>query len=160
MADLTRDEIPMVAVYRRTRWAENRLATMIIGLPAALLIGFLLPFVAAMHGPWLALEMIAGQASGILVGAMLTTLFKGPVASLSCARASTQIERALNEIGYCRVGMIGSNTIFRPMARAGFASGWVTMRERDKHVFLSGPHRQLVRLRARLDPSTILALPR
>jgi hypothetical protein len=48
MADLTRNEIPMVAVYRRTRWAENRLATMIIGLPAALLIGFLLPFVAPM----------------------------------------------------------------------------------------------------------------
>jgi hypothetical protein len=68
--------------------------------------------------------------------------------------------RALNELGYCRVGMIGSNIIFRPMARAGFASGWVTMRERDKQVFLSGPHRHLVRLRARLDPSTILALPR
>jgi hypothetical protein len=63
--------------------------------------------------------MIAGQASGILLGAILTTLFKGPVASWSCARASTQIKRALNEIGYCRVAMIGTNTIFRPMARVG-----------------------------------------
>jgi hypothetical protein len=160
---MTRDEIPRVAVYRRTRWAENFLATMIIGLPTGLLIGSLLPFVAPMRGPWLALEVIAGQTSGILLGAILTTLFKGPVAGLTCTRASTpvaRIEGALDEIGYSRVGMIGSNVIFRPMVRAGLASGWITMCERDEHVFLSGPYRHLVRLGARLEPSAVIALPR
>jgi hypothetical protein len=152
---MTSDETPRLVMPLWTWWRENCVTIIIIGLPAALLLGSLPPSFVPMRGRWLILEVIAGQVSGFLLSVILTALFKGPKAFLNCAQSSTplmQIYCALDQIGYARAATLGSVVIFRPRVRAGFASGWITLRERDGRIALAGPYRHLVRLLARLQP--------
>jgi hypothetical protein len=153
---MTKHEIPRLVTASWTWWRENLFAILMTALPTALLLGFLLPFFfSPMRGRWLVVEVITAQTVGLLLGVILTAVFKGPKAFLVSTRSSTplaKIQCALGEIGYCRIAAIGSTMIFRPTVRAGFYSGWITVREQDDRIDLSGPRRHLVRLLARLQP--------
>jgi hypothetical protein len=148
---MTTDETAAVAVRRCTWWRENFAATFIVGMPAAVALGYLFVSLAPVRGLWLAQELIAGCVLGLLFGAAMAAMFKGPKAQWICARSATTlpgIHRALDDIGYASVCELGSRVIFRPTLRTGLASGWITMCEQDERLILVGPYRHLVRLTA------------